>query len=106
VLVGVLATSSGAAVHESRQVPAWLIFDVRRKKFSDAQLSEQMDSEEESVGLDATFRRRPAFRSRSSGAEHAGGFRTLLPRKRKWLFRVRSEKHAAKLRGRVESAFA
>jgi hypothetical protein len=31
VLVAVLAISNGAAAHESRQLPSWLIFDVRQK---------------------------------------------------------------------------
>jgi hypothetical protein len=31
VLVAVLAISNGATVHESRQLPSWLIFDVRHK---------------------------------------------------------------------------
>jgi hypothetical protein len=32
VLVAVPAISNGAAAHESRQLPSWLIFDVRRRK--------------------------------------------------------------------------
>ena len=31
VLAAVLAILNGAAVHESRQLPSWLIFDVRRE---------------------------------------------------------------------------
>jgi hypothetical protein len=36
VLVVVLAISNDATAHESRQLPPWLIFDVRQKKMSEA----------------------------------------------------------------------